>query len=99
VASGVSAENIALYDGLIDYALVASSITGPGEIIDRDKLDEILSAAATLDEPEHKPKFRAAVEWLDESGQYRKITTTDAEAAETVVGLITGNITLEDLKP
>lgn len=101
LASGVTAENLPLYDGLIDYALVASSITGPGEIIEQHKLEELLSVASTLagEKLPHRPAFRARMEWTDSDGQYHSIVTTDPETTETVSGLISGNISPEDLKP
>lgn len=42
VASGVSSENIKDYIGLVDYVLVASSITDENEIIVKDKLLELM---------------------------------------------------------
>jgi hypothetical protein len=41
IASGVSVENINDYKGVVDYLLVASSITTTGEIIIKDKLVEL----------------------------------------------------------
>jgi hypothetical protein len=43
IASGVNSENISLYKGVVDYLLVASSITSKGEIIYADKLEELIS--------------------------------------------------------
>ena len=42
IASGVSIDNINDYIGLVDYLLVASSITSKGEMIFEDKLKELL---------------------------------------------------------
>lgn len=42
IASGVNSDNISLYKGVVDYLLVASSITSKGEIIYKDKLEELL---------------------------------------------------------
>lgn len=41
IASGISAQNIGLYNGISDYLLVASSITTKGEMIIKDKLIEL----------------------------------------------------------
>jgi len=43
IASGVSAQNIDNYKGIVDYLLVASSITTSGEMIIKDKLIELKS--------------------------------------------------------
>jgi len=43
IASGVNQDNIYLYKGVVDYLLVASSITSRGEIIYKDKLEELLN--------------------------------------------------------
>ena len=42
IASGVNVNNIVSYKGVINYLLVASSITSKSEIIDKDKLKELL---------------------------------------------------------
>ena len=42
IASGVSIGNIENYKGVVDYLLVASSITSASEIIYKDKLLELL---------------------------------------------------------
>jgi len=42
IASGVSVDNIENYKGIVDYLLVASSITSASEIIYKDKLLELL---------------------------------------------------------
>lgn len=42
IASGVDLNNVDLYKGLANYLLVASSITSRSEIIDKDKLVELL---------------------------------------------------------
>lgn len=42
IASGVSVDNIENYKGVVDYLLVASSITSRSEIIYKDKLLELL---------------------------------------------------------
>lgn len=42
IASGVSVDNIGNYKGVVDYLLVASSITSRSEIIYKDKLLELL---------------------------------------------------------
>jgi hypothetical protein len=42
IASGVSIDNIENYKGVVDYLLVASSITSTSEIIYKDKLLELL---------------------------------------------------------
>lgn len=42
IASGVSVDNIENYKGIVDYLLVASSITSRSEIIYKDKLLELL---------------------------------------------------------
>jgi hypothetical protein len=42
IASGVSVDNIENYKGVVDYLLVASSITSASEIIYKDKLLELL---------------------------------------------------------
>jgi hypothetical protein len=42
IASGVSVDNITIYNGIVDYLLVASSITSRSEIIYQDKLEELL---------------------------------------------------------
>lgn len=42
IASGVDVNNVDLYKGLTNYLLVASSITSRSEIIDKDKLVELL---------------------------------------------------------
>lgn len=42
IASGVSPENIHRYSGKIDYLLVASSITEKNEIINPDKLQQLI---------------------------------------------------------
>lgn len=42
IASGVNTENIKLYKGIVDYLLVASSITSRSEIIDKEKLIELV---------------------------------------------------------
>jgi hypothetical protein len=42
IASGVSIDNIENYKGVVDYLLVASSITSRSEIIYKDKLLELL---------------------------------------------------------
>lgn len=41
IASGVSAQNIDNYKGIVNYLLVASSITSSGEMIIKDKLIEL----------------------------------------------------------
>ena len=41
IASGVSADNIDSYKGIVDYLLVASSITTKGEMIIKEKLLEL----------------------------------------------------------
>jgi len=43
IASGVNQDNISLYKGVVDYLLVASSITSRSEIIYKDKLEELLN--------------------------------------------------------
>ncbi len=43
IASGVSVDNIESYKGLVNYLLVASSITSPGEQIIESKLKELIS--------------------------------------------------------
>lgn len=43
IASGVSSTNIMAYNGLVDYLLVASSITSKSEMIYEDKLVELLN--------------------------------------------------------
>lgn len=43
IASGVNADNVASYNGLADYLMVASSITDHNELIDADKLKELIS--------------------------------------------------------
>jgi hypothetical protein len=43
IASGVSVENIEMYKGIVDYLLVASSITDNNEIIIESKLIELKS--------------------------------------------------------
>jgi len=43
IASGVSTENIDSYRGIVNYLLVASSITSKSEIIDKEKLLELKS--------------------------------------------------------
>lgn len=43
IASGVSAQNVDNYKGIVDYLLVASSITTFGELIVKDKLIELNS--------------------------------------------------------
>ncbi len=45
IASGVSAENIGSYKEYIDYALVSTSITGSGEMIDPKKLELLVAAS------------------------------------------------------
>lgn len=42
IASGVSVDNIESYKGIVDYLLVASSITTSGEMIIKDKLKELV---------------------------------------------------------
>lgn len=42
IASGVSKDNIHQYKGIVDYILVASSITNSNEIIQNDKLKELI---------------------------------------------------------
>jgi hypothetical protein len=44
IASGVSIDNVNDYIGLVDYLLVASSITSKGEMIFEDKLKELIKA-------------------------------------------------------
>lgn len=44
IASGVSIDNVNDYIGLVDYLLVASSITSKGEMIFEDKLKELIEA-------------------------------------------------------
>ena len=43
IASGVSIDNIESYKGIVDYLLVASSITTKGEMIIKEKLIELKS--------------------------------------------------------
>lgn len=43
IASGVSTSNIEYYKGIVDYLLVASSITSPGEIIYKGELLKLLN--------------------------------------------------------
>lgn len=43
IASGVSIENVDYYKGVVDYLLVASSITSSGEMIIKDKLIQLKS--------------------------------------------------------
>lgn len=43
IASGVSIENIDSYKGIVDYLLVASSITDRNEMIIKDKLVQLKS--------------------------------------------------------
>jgi len=50
IASGVSVVNIPFYRGIVDYLLVASSITDKSELIIPEKLIEL---KAKLDEPLH----------------------------------------------
>lgn len=42
IASGVNKDNILSYKGLVDYLLVASSITSKSEIINKDELIELI---------------------------------------------------------
>ncbi len=42
IASGVNVENIESYKGVVNYLLVASSITSKSEIIYKEKLEELL---------------------------------------------------------
>lgn len=42
IASGVNNKNILQYKGIVNYLLVASSITSRSEIIDQDKLNELI---------------------------------------------------------
>lgn len=42
IASGVSESNISNYTGIVDYLLVASSITEDGEIINPSKLEKLI---------------------------------------------------------
>jgi hypothetical protein len=42
IASGVSVDNISKFVGLVDYLMVASSITDSGEIINEKKLEELV---------------------------------------------------------
>ena len=43
IASGVSIENISDYNGLVDYALVATSITDIDEMIIKEELSQLIS--------------------------------------------------------
>lgn len=43
IASGVSVDNVDLYKGIVNYLLVASSITSASEVIYKDKLLELQS--------------------------------------------------------
>jgi hypothetical protein len=43
VASGITAENINNYKDLVDYVLVASSITNNEEIIEKNKLENLIN--------------------------------------------------------
>lgn len=43
IASGVNRDNILTYKGLVNYLLVASSITSRSEIINKEDLDELLN--------------------------------------------------------
>jgi hypothetical protein len=42
IVLGVNVDNIVSYKGVINYLLVASSITSKSEIIDKDKIKELL---------------------------------------------------------
>ena len=42
IASGVSIENILSYNDIVDFLLVASSITDRNEFIIKEKLDELV---------------------------------------------------------
>ena len=44
IASGVNKENKKLFEPLVDYMLVASSITDHNEMIDEIKLQELLNS-------------------------------------------------------
>lgn len=44
IASGVSAENVFLYKDLVDYLLVATSITDRGELINVERLKQLIDA-------------------------------------------------------
>lgn len=44
IASGVNNDNIKSYKGVVNYLLVASSITSRSEIIDKDKLTELVNS-------------------------------------------------------
>jgi hypothetical protein len=50
-----------------------------------------------LDE-NHKSKQRFIFEWYDINGIYHIVETTDMDEAETVLGLLSGNICLGDLE-
>lgn len=50
LASGVDIDNISDYVGLVDYYLVASSITGQGELIDEEKLSNLRDKLLEFDE-------------------------------------------------
>ncbi len=43
--------------------------------------------------------FNCKIEWTAVDGKTHVVETADAETAETVIGLLTGNITLSDLEP
>lgn len=45
-----------------------------------------------------KPMFACKIEWVDTDGKVNSVLSTDPDEAETILGLLTGNITLEDLK-
>jgi uncharacterized protein len=42
IASGISSENVGKFSGLVDYLMVATSITDSGELINPKKLEELL---------------------------------------------------------
>ncbi len=43
--------------------------------------------------------FKCNITWTDVDGNNHEFNSEDPETCETVLGLLTGNINLEDLKP
>lgn len=46
-----------------------------------------------------KPRFKITIEWYDTNGQHFTNESTDIEESETLIGLLSGNICLNDLEP
>lgn len=48
---------------------------------------------------ENGKRFRVVIEWYNEKGEFFIKQSKDIEEAETILGLLSGNISFADLEP